>query len=392
MPAPDRAVVDERGGQPPSDGAGDRGNRGDGSGRRVVVTLDVATLVTIAVGLAAMLLLFAISSAAADTLIRVGIGAVVALALDPLVCALQRRLQVRRLIAVLVVGGLFLALATFVVVVMGPPAINQAEQFSKELPETVEQMYDFPLVGGRLEDAGAADKVKEWAEDLPARLDDRTVGDLARGVLGGVLAAFEVAIVAFALLLDGESLVARTRRLFPPRRRMQADRVGRIFYRVFGRYFAGSLLIAAMAGLVVLAAGLALGVPLAPVAALWMVLVNMIPQIGGFLGGALFVTLATTKDLRTGVICLVLYLIYNTIENHVLQPAIVGESVGLSPPTTMMAALIGGAAAGVPGALVATPIAGTVKVLYLELRHGERRDPGPAGLVARLRARRSGKR
>lgn len=361
---------------------------GGSTGRRVAVTFDVATLVAVGAGLAGMLLVFAAGSAATDALIRIGIGAVLALALDPLVCSLQRRLQVRRLIAVLVVGGTFLAVASFVVIVMGPPAIKQAEQFSKELPETVEQMYDFPIVGTRLEDADAADKVKEWAEDLPARLDDRTIGDLARSVLGGVLAAFEVAIVAFALLVDGESIVARTRRLFTPRRRPQADRVGRVFYRVFGRYFAGSLLVAAIAGLVVLAIGLALSVPLAPLAALWMVLVDMIPQVGGLLGGGVFVMLATTKDLQTGVICLVLFVLYNTIENHVLQPAIVGESVNLSPPTTMMAALVGGAAAGVPGALVATPIAGTIKVLYLELRHGQRQDPGPAGLLARWRARR----
>jgi predicted PurR-regulated permease PerM len=58
------------------------------------------------------------------------------------------------------------------------------------------------------------------------------------------------------------------------------------------------------------------------------------------------------------------------IENHVIQPAIVGEAVDLSPPTTMLAALVGGAAGGIPGALFATPLAGAVKQLYLEFRFG----------------------
>ena len=333
------------------------------------------------------LLFLALSAAISNVLLLVGIGAILALALDPLVNALQARLDIRRLFAVLIVGGVFVIVATFVIAVMGPPAIEQARKFGDELPNTVEQMYSFPVIGSRLEESDAAGKVQKWAEELPARLDDDTVGNIAETVLGGLLSTSQVALLAFVLLLDGESMVLRARRAIPVRHRDGVDRVGRIFYRVFGRYFAGSLLVAVIAGLVILAIGLALDVPLAPMAALWMVLVDLIPQIGGLLGGSVFVTLALTKDLPTGIACLVLFVIYNTIENHVLQPAIVGQSVDLSPPTTMMAALIGGAALGVPGALFATPIAGTVKVLHRELRDGPVDVQPSHGVIERWRAR-----
>ena len=56
------------------------------------------------------------------------------------------------------------------------------------------------------------------------------------------------------------------------------------------------------------------------------------------------------------------------LENHLIQPAIVGRSVDLTPPTTMVAAFVGGAVAGVPGALVATPLVGAAKAIYLEAR------------------------
>jgi predicted PurR-regulated permease PerM len=90
---------------------------------------------------------------------------------------------------------------------------------------------------------------------------------------------------------------------------------------------------------------------------------------------------------------------YMNLENYVISPAIVGEAVDLSPPTTMLAALVGGAAFGVPGALAATPLCGTVKAVYLQARHGETfapptrlRDrvkvPGPVAAALR-RARRS---
>jgi predicted PurR-regulated permease PerM len=353
----------------------------------VSLDFDAATYAAVAGATMAFIFAFAVIESLASMLLLVGLAAILALALDPVVDALQRRLGVRRVFAVGVVGTVLLGVAGFVVAVMGPPAIDQAEKFSKELPDTVREMYSFPIVGDRLERADAADKVEEWARDLPARLDDRTLGDIARSILGGLMSSFVVAIVAFALLLDGESMVRRVRRLVPLSRRDQADRVGRVFYRVFGRYFAGSLLVAMLAGLVILAIGLALSVPLAPLAALWMVLVNLIPQIGGLLGGSVFVLLAVTKDLPTGVACLVLFVLYNTFENHVLQPAIVGQSVDLSPPTTMMAALVGGAAVGVPGALVATPIVGTAKVLYRELRFGASPDSAPPNVAARLRRR-----
>ncbi len=336
--------------------------------RRVAIEFDLRSITAVGLGLTVLLLFFALAAKTSDVLVLIGIASILALALDPIVNALQRKLDIRRLFAVMIVGGGFVMVATFVVLVMGPPAISQAEKFGSELPDTVEQMYSFPIVGDWLEQSDAATKVDQWAADLPTRLDDEAVAKIAETVLGGLLASFEVALLTFVLLLDGESMVLRARRAVPANRRDQADRVGRVFYTVFGRYFAGSLLVAFIAGLVVLAIGLAFGVPLIPLAALWMVLVDLIPQIGGLLGGIVFVTLAMTKDLTTGIICLVLYVIYNTIENHVLQPAIVGRSVDLSPPTTMMAALIGGAALGIPGALVATPVVGTMKVLHGELR------------------------
>ena len=74
------------------------------------------------------------------------------------------------------------------------------------------------------------------------------------------------------------------------------------------------------------------------------------------------------------------------LENHVIQPAIVGRSVDLTPPTTMVAAFVGGAIAGIPGALVATPFVGAAKAIYLEARGWPKPDePERGGLVGRFR-------
>src|SRR5262249_57074830 len=98
-------------------------------------------------------------------------------------------------------------------------------------------------------------------------------------------------------------------------------------------------------------------------------------QIGGFLGGGFFVLLAATQGLGIGLICLVLFIVYQNLENHIIQPTIVGQAVDLSPPATMLAALVGGAAAGIPGALVATPLVAASKSLYMEIRWGRTAQP-----------------
>jgi len=344
--------------------------RRPGSLRRVLVVVDVQTVVYIAAGVLAAAVIFAVFRAAPATITKIAVGMLLALALDPLVGATRRRLNCSRAAAVCVVGSVLTIVFAGVIIGLGPPAIRQARRFTTELPTTVKQLYSWPIIGSKLSSSDAAGKVDQWIKDLPAHIDDDTVGNVAASVVGGFATAAVVLVTALAVMLDGDALVARARRLVPPRRRERADWAGRVFYRTVGNYFAGSLLVAVLNGLVILTAGLALGVPLAPIAAIWATLTNLIPQVGGFLGGGFFVLLALTKGPVQGVIALVLFLVYQQIENHLIQPAIVGTAVHLTPPTTMLAALIGGAAAGVPGALAATPLVGTVKSLYLEFRSG----------------------
>ncbi len=188
-----------------------------------------------------------------------------------------------------------------------------------------------------------------------------------------------VLVTAVAVMLDGESLVNRFRRVVPPEHAGRVDDVGRVIYRTFGNYFAGSLFVAILNGLVVLTTAIILGVPLAPLAGLWSSLTNLIPQIGGFLGGGFLVLLALTQGPLTAAIAAGVFLIYQNLENNIIQPTVVGRAVDLTPPTTMLAALIGGALAGVPGALVATPIVGAAKVLYLRDGGNTEDDLGGVG-------------
>jgi putative heme transporter len=374
----DEVTADQAPGHP-----GDRHDEPDTADRRVLVDIDPWSFVVLVLAAAAAVAVFAIGDRAGDVLTGIGVGVLLGLALTPVVNAAQRRWHTSRGTAVVIVGaGLTVAVAVIVLLV-APAAIRQSREFSEELPTTVREFYSWPIIGPRLEEADAAGSIEEWIEDAPARVDDRTLANLGERLLGGVLSAVVVLITALGVLVDGEGIVRRFRVLVPVGRQGQADRMGRIVYSTFGSYFAGSMFVAILAGLVTLSTGLLLGVPLAPVAGLWTTFTNLIPQIGGLLGGGFFVLLAVTQGPIIAVIALAVVIAYQNLENHVISPAIVGRAVNLSPPATMMAVLVGGAAAGVPGALVATPLFAASKAVYLD-RRGQMPEPETQVMRSRL--------
>jgi predicted PurR-regulated permease PerM len=344
-------------------------------GARLRIRLDWRTFVYLVIAAVSAVALIAVFRGTKTMLTRIGVGLLIALALDPLTNAIRRRLGVRRGVAVGVVAIGVLGLATFLVAVLGPRAVDEAGKFSADLPETIDELEELPLVGGYLRDNEIAEKAQEWVRELPEQFTDERVAELAGTLVSGVVSVAIVVVVALAVLIDGENMRARTRRLLTPARRAQADYVGGVMYRTLGRYFGGSVTVAILMGVYVLALGLLLGIPLVPVAAVWAMLTDLIPQVGGFLGGSFLVLLALTQGVPTALIAAAAFVLYMNFENHVIQPAIVGRSVNLTAPTTMVAAFVGAAVAGVPGALVATPLIGAAKAIYLEARGMEQPEP-----------------
>jgi putative heme transporter len=336
------------------------------------VRADVWSMLMVAAGILLAMAALGIVRTAQWVLTPLLLGVLFGLALDPVVAVLRERLKCSRAMATLVIAVVLTVVFGAVVLLLGPRAVEQAGSFAEELPATVEEFYSWPVIGERLVEWDAVGRVEDFVDELPGRFDTDTISAWADRILGGLSATLLVLVTTVAVLLDGDALVMRGRRLVPPSRRERADDVGRIVYRSIARYFAGSITVALLNGTVILTSGLILGIPLAPLAGIWAAITNLIPQIGGFLGGSFFVLLAFSASPLKGVIALAIFLSYQQLENHVIQPTIIGRAVNLSPPTTMLAALIGGAAAGVPGALVATPLIGAAKSVWLDVVDGDR--------------------
>lgn len=304
------------------------------------------------------------------TVTGLGVAVILALAINPLVANLERR-GLRRAPAVITVllgiTAVFGVLAMLVI----PPAVRQARDLTNERTRVIHDLAKLPLVGDQLAKADVQSRIEQFLDDLPGRLagDTTPLEKAARSVADGILAAVVTLLFAVTMLLDGPRLLRAARRLVPVNRRSRADEVARLAYRVVGRYVAGSLVVALVCGFVILVAGLTLGVPLTPLAAVWAALWDLVPQIGGAAGAIPFVMLGLTKGAGTAVACLVVFFVYQQVKHQIIQPLLIGQAVKLSPPATMVAALVGVSAGGVVGALLAVPLVGAVKAVYLEFRH-----------------------
>jgi predicted PurR-regulated permease PerM len=103
-------------------------------------------------------------------------------------------------------------------------------------------------------------------------------------------------------------------------------------------------------------------------------ILDLVPLAGATLAGILIVTVAFLTSVTAGVVVAVFFVLYQQLENHLLQPLVYGRTVQLSPLAVLISVLVGAEVAGVLGALGAIPVAGTLQILLSDWREHRRRD------------------
>ena len=238
---------------------------------------------------------------------------------------------------------------------------------TERLPSIVADLEDAPLIGGFLAERDAAVWVEQQMADLPQRVRTGRPADWMPFVGDRILDLFWIAVLSVALLSDGPRLVRGATRLVPARHRRQWTRLVGATGVALGGYAAGAALVASINASVIFVVAVLLGLGVAPALALWGFLWNFVPQIGGFMGGVPLVVFAFVLGPLEGLFAGVVFTGYQLIENHLIQPAVIGAAIDIAPWGTLLAAVAGGAAAGVVGAVVLTPLVGVLLVIRREL-------------------------
>ncbi len=315
------------------------------------------------------------------------VGALIAIGLDRPVAWAERRLHLGRPVIV-IVSAIVAACVIALLALTATGSIDDTRPMDESIPELVESLSDLPLVGDALADAGLEARIDQLQRDAPRLISRSPAAGEAVGLLGGgVVGAFWVILAALSCLLDGPRLVAAIDRRVPARITRQTTRLARAGKLALGGYVAGAAVVAAMNGGIVLLLGAAFGVPMVAVLALWAFSWNFIPQVGAIIGWAPLLLLAVLESPLRGLACLLIFVVYQVIENNAIQPTIVGNAVDIGALAALGAALAGAALAGLIGAALAIPIAGVARALYLESRRDDfpsirsSADPGVAPRV-----------
>jgi predicted PurR-regulated permease PerM len=294
-----------------------------------------------------------------------------ALALNPAVEFFERR-GLRRGWASAVV--FFLALLAFVGLgfLLVPPLVDQVRQFIDAVPEFVDDLTAGrgPL-GFLQEDYQIVDKVREAIEQRGAGevLGITAAGiAVAQGVVSAVVGIVAIAFLTFFMLLEGPRAVARFLEFLPEGGRPRWERVAGDIYRTVGGYVTGNLLISLIAGTASAVVLFALGSDYAVALAVVVAVLDLVPLAGATLAALIVSTVAFIElGWIKGLLVVAFFLLYQQLENHVLQPIIYGRTVQLSPLAVLVAVLIGAELAGILGALAAIPVAGIVQAVFREL-------------------------
>ena len=304
-----------------------------------------------------------------------------ALALDPAVTALQRRGLRRRGAAVAVVYLTAVLFVALLAAILLPPLVDEASGLTEAVPDYLEDLTAGRGPLGFLErDYEIVERVRSAIESNGGSLVGGGAGtlvDLGRGVVTGLFGFVTIFFLTLFMLLEGPAWVERGLGLMAPERRPRWRAVGERIARTVSGYVTGNLTLSLIAGVSSTIALLIMGVPFPLALGLVVAILDLIPLAGATLAGIMLATVGFLTSVEAGVVMLVFFVLYQQLENHVLQPLVYGRTVQLSPLVVLVSILIGTEVAGVLGALGAIPVAGTLQILlldWLEHRRARERD------------------
>jgi predicted PurR-regulated permease PerM len=260
-----------------------------------------------------------------------------------------------------------------------PTLVNEARGFADALPGYVNDVSEGRGPLGRLAKRyELEERVREAVSDGgAARLLglSGTAIAVTKGVLTFVVAVVTIAFMTFFMLLEGPRWMERFYGLLPEDSRDTWRGIGRDIYRTVGGYVTGNLLISVIAGITSTIVLLVMGVPYAVALGLLVAILDLIPLAGATLAAIIVSTVAFIDWIPAGIVVLIFFIVYQQVENHLLQPLVYSRTVQLSPLAILISVLIGAKIAGILGALAAIPVAGTIQVLllaWLAARRGDR--------------------
>ena len=299
------------------------------------------------------------------------IAAFLAIAVSGPIAVLARRMP--RGLAIASVYGALIAFPVILIGLLVPPLVGQAEELANNVPQYAADVTKFVNENETLsnlnEDYDITGKLQEEAEELPSKLGDATkaLSDIGVGLVNSIFALVTILILSIFMVSGGANWIERFLKTQEPDR---AERMRRAFEHIasaIGGYVGGALLQATIAGVMAFIVLSILGAPFAGALALIMAFGDLIPVVGATIAAFVVGIVLLFVNFPVALIVWIIYaIVYQQIENYVIQPRIQGRAVSVEPIVIIVAVLFGSTLFGVIGALLAIPAAASIQIAVRE--------------------------
>src|SRR5262245_23201877 len=301
------------------------------------------------------------------------IAAFLAIALAGPVNFFQR--YMRRGLAIFLVYLALLAIPIGLGAVLIPPIVNQISDVATNAPSYVEDVEDYVQKNKTLNDLNQkydiTQKLSDEANKLPSKAGDaaKVLRDIGFGLVNSVFAGVTILILSIFMVASGPRWVESFIRMQRPE---HADRIERTLRRIanaVGNYVGGALLQATIAGFSSFIVLTILGVPFAGPLAVIVFVFDLIPVVGATIAALLVAIVTAFVDFPVTLIIWVIFaIVYQQVENYLIQPQIQRRATKIEAFVVLVAVLFGSTLFGILGAILAIPAAASIQIALHEYR------------------------
>jgi predicted PurR-regulated permease PerM len=305
------------------------------------------------------------------------IAAFLAIALAGPVNFFQRYMK-RGLAIALVYLGL-LAIPIGLGAVLLPPIVNQISDVATNAPNYVSDVEDYVHKNKTLNDLNEkydiTGKLNEEATKLPSKAGDaaKVLRDIGFGLVSSIFAGVTILILSIFMVSAGPRWIEGFVRMQRPEHAERIERTLRRIANAVGNYVGGALLQATIAGLSAFIMLTILGVPFAGPLAVVIFVFDLIPVVGATIGAVLVGIVTAFVNFPVVLIIWVVFaIVYQQIENYLIQPQIQKRATKIEAFIVLVAVLFGSTLFGILGAILAIPAAASIQIAAHEYREYRR--------------------
>jgi predicted PurR-regulated permease PerM len=312
------------------------------------------------------------------------IAGFLAIALSGPVNLLHRRM--RRGFAIAIVYAALILIPFVLGALLIPPIVEQLNNLINNLPQYVSDLQEVVQENDRLrqleEDYNITAELQKQASTLPGRVGDAAgiLSDIGLGLVNSIFAGVTILVLSLFMIGSGRNWLSWFAARHGPAREEWLNRLYDRIGNAVGNYVAGALGQALLAGVLAYFVLLILGVPYAGSLAVIIFLLDLVPLVGATLGAIIVGIITLFNDFPTITIIWVVWsIVYQQVENSVIQPRIQARAVQVHPFVVLTSVLFGSTLFGVIGALLAIPVAAAIQISIIE--YNRLRNPPEIGAI-----------